>query len=224
VKRFALCYQTVVYLSCPVCRALWPNGWTDPDETWHEGRLPPWPQCVRWGPSSPPPKGHSPPTIFGYPSPKGGPKFSAHVYCGQTAGWMKLVLGMEVGLSPCDFVLDGDPAPLPQKGAEPPCPIFGPFLLWPNGWMHQDSTWYGVGLSPGDFVLDGDPVPHTKRGRSPLLKFSVHVTWYGARPTPRRLCVRWGPRYPSPKGDPNFRPMFIVAKRPDVSRCHLARR
>ena len=28
------------------------------------------------------------------------PKFSAHVYCGQTAGWMKVVLGMEVGLSP----------------------------------------------------------------------------------------------------------------------------
>jgi len=36
------------------------------------------------------------------------PKFSAHVYCGQTAGWTKLVLGMEVaGLSPGDFVLDG---------------------------------------------------------------------------------------------------------------------
>jgi len=35
---------------------------------------------------------------------------------------MKLVpvLGMEVGLSPGDFVLDGDPAP-PPKGAEPPC-------------------------------------------------------------------------------------------------------
>jgi len=29
-------------------------------------------------------------------------------------------LGMEIGLGPGDFVLDGDPAPLPQKGAEPP--------------------------------------------------------------------------------------------------------
>jgi len=38
------------------------------------------------------------------------PKFSAHVYCGQTAGWIKMVLGMEVGLSPGDFVLDGDRA------------------------------------------------------------------------------------------------------------------
>ena len=46
-------------------------------------------------------------------------KFLAHVYCGQTAGWMKLVLGMEVGLSPGDFVLDGDPAPCPKMGRAP---------------------------------------------------------------------------------------------------------
>ena len=29
-------------------------------------------------------------------------------------------LGMDVGLSPGDFVLDGDPVLPPQKGAEPP--------------------------------------------------------------------------------------------------------
>jgi len=28
-------------------------------------------------------------------------------------------LGMEVGLSPGDFVLDGDPAPIPEKGGAP---------------------------------------------------------------------------------------------------------
>ena len=34
---------------------------------------------------------------------------------------MKLVLGKEVGFSPGDFVLDGDPAPPPQKvGGAPP--------------------------------------------------------------------------------------------------------
>jgi len=32
VKRFALCYGTVVCLSCPVC-ILWPNVWMDQDET-----------------------------------------------------------------------------------------------------------------------------------------------------------------------------------------------
>ena len=33
---------------CPVCdvRALWPNGWTDQDETWLAGRPRPWPHCV----------------------------------------------------------------------------------------------------------------------------------------------------------------------------------
>jgi len=39
-------------------------------------------------------------------------------------------LGMQVGLGPSDIVLDGDLAPLPQKGKEPP-PSFGPCLLWP---------------------------------------------------------------------------------------------
>ena len=47
-------------------------------------------------------------------------------------------LGMEVGLSPGDFVFDGDPAP--EKKAQPQ-PIFGSCLLWPNGWMDQDATW-----------------------------------------------------------------------------------
>jgi len=42
---------------------------------------------------------------------------------------MKLVLGMVVGLSSGDFVLDGDPAPLPQKGAEPPSLNFRPISI-----------------------------------------------------------------------------------------------
>ena len=46
----------------------------------------------------------------------GPPKFLAHVYCDQTAGWMKLILGMVVSLSPGEFVLDGDPAPSPIRG------------------------------------------------------------------------------------------------------------
>jgi len=31
-----------------------------------------------------------------------------------------MVVGTEVGLSPGEFVLDGDPAPFPKKGAESP--------------------------------------------------------------------------------------------------------
>jgi len=36
------------------------------------------------------------------------------------ASWIKMPLGMELGLGPGDFVLDGDPAPLPKKGTKPP--------------------------------------------------------------------------------------------------------
>ena len=81
--------------------------------------------CVRWGPRCPLPKrGRT-------------PKFSAHVYCDQTAVWMKLVLGMVVGLSPGEFVLDGDPAPLPQKGQRP-LPNF-------KGWGWEFRNWTGSG-------------------------------------------------------------------------------
>ena len=55
------------------------------------------------------------------------PKFLAHVYCGQTAKWIKMPLGMEVYLGPGHIVLDGDPAP--PKGAQQP-PPFGRCLLW----------------------------------------------------------------------------------------------
>ena len=41
------------------------------------------------------------------------------VYSGQTVGWIKMKLGMEVGLGPGHIVLDGDPAPPPQRGTAP---------------------------------------------------------------------------------------------------------
>ena len=118
------------------------------------------------------------------------PQFSAHFYCGQTAGCFKIPLGTKVGLSPGDFVLIWGPIPhLPKMGAGAPPQIFGPCcLLWPNDWMDQDGT------------------------------------WLGGRPQLMRLCVRWGPCPPpaQKRGQtlPNFRPIFIVAKRLDASRCH----
>jgi len=85
------------------------------------------------------------------PSQNGGgapPQFSAHVHCGQTGGWIKMTLGMEVGIGPRHIVLDRDSAPLPTKEDRIALPIFGPFLLWPNDWMHQDATWYGGRSQP----------------------------------------------------------------------------
>jgi len=39
------------------------------------------------------------------------PHFLSHVYCRQTAGWIKMPFGMEVRLGPDHIVLDGNPAP-----------------------------------------------------------------------------------------------------------------
>jgi len=36
------------------------------------------------------------------------------VYCGQTVGRIKMLIGMEVGLGQGHIVLDGDPAPQPK--------------------------------------------------------------------------------------------------------------
>jgi len=41
------------------------------------------------------------------------------VYCGQTVGWIKMNLDMQVGLGPCHIVLGGDSAPSPQRGRSP---------------------------------------------------------------------------------------------------------
>ena len=47
------------------------------------------------------------------PHPKKGaqPQFSAHVCCGKTAGWIKMLFGTKVGLGPGHIVLHSDPAP-----------------------------------------------------------------------------------------------------------------
>jgi len=166
-------------------------------------------------PTPPLPKGHS------------TPQFSAHICCDQMARWIKMPLGRQVGLDPSDTVLDGDPAPPPKKGAEPP--IFGPCLLSPNSCVH-------VGLGPGHILLDGDPAPPPPKGHSH--QFSAHICcgqiagWIkmtlgmevGLGPGD---CVRWGPSSPPQTGIrfrvplPNFRPVCIVAKQLDGSRCHL---
>jgi len=49
-------------------------------------------------------------------------------------------------------------------------------------------------------------------------------TRHAGRPRPWPHCVRWGPSSPSAKKGaepPNFRPMSVVAKQLDGSRCHL---
>jgi len=160
------------------------------------------------------------------PPQKGGgeapPQFSAHVHCGQTAGWIKMALGVEVGLIGAGhIVLDGDPAPLPKKGQSPP--IFGPFLLWPNSWMHQNATWYAGGgglyfFSVRRLCVRWGPSPSPKgpvapkfRPMSIVAKRLDSATWYGGKPRPRRHYVRCGLISSLQKDTaPNFQPMSIL--------------
>jgi len=138
------------------------------------------------------------------------------VHCGQTVGRIKMKLGTQVGLGSGHIVLDGDPAPPRPKGYSPH-PIFGPYLLRPNGCMDQDTTWYGARPQPGDFVLDGDPaVPSPRKGAEPLPSFwpiSIVVKRLLAACIKMPLSVEVGLSpgdfvwEPSPL---NFRPMFII--------------
>ena len=79
------------------------------------------------------------------------------VYCGQTVGWIKVKLGTEVGLGPGHIVLDGDPAPPPQRCTAPKfsahvcCGQMGGWIKMPLGTE--------VGLGPGDIVLEGVQPP-----------------------------------------------------------------
>ena len=51
-----------------------------------------------------------------------------------------------------------------RPGAEPP--IFGSWLLWPNGWMDQDmALGMEVGLGPVHIVLDGTIATEVRRPR-----------------------------------------------------------
>ena len=67
----------------------------------------------------------------------------------------------------------GTQPPSPQSGWSP-SQIFGPFLLWPNGWMHQDATWYGGRPQPRRLCVTWGPSPLSQKGRRPT-QFSAHV-------------------------------------------------
>jgi len=110
------------------------------------------------------------------------PQFSAHVYCGQTAGWIKMPLNMEVGLGSGHIVLDVDPAPLPKKGLRA-TQFPAHFYCGPTAVCIKMLLGIEVGLSPGDFVLDGDPAPSPTRGRAPNFRpTSIVAIWlHGSR-------------------------------------------
>ena len=69
--------------------------------------------------------------------------------------WIKMPLGVgRTPPRPC--ARWGPSSPDPQKGHSPP--IFGPYLLWPKGWMDQDATWYGGRPRPIDEDFAPPPI------------------------------------------------------------------
>jgi len=90
------------------------------------------------------------------------------------AAWIKMSLGMELGLGPGDFVLDGDPVALSPKGWRTIKFSAHVYCDQTAGWMKLVLGMV-VGLSTGEFLLDGDPAPSPKSGRapSPILRVEV---------------------------------------------------
>jgi len=91
------------------------------------------------------------------------------LYQTNMAAWIKMSLGMELGLDLGDFVLDRDPVvPSPKGGRTPQ--IFGPCLLWPNGWMDEADTWHGGRPQPRRVCVRWGHIPLQKR-QIPLPNF-----------------------------------------------------
>jgi len=124
----------------------------------------------------------------------------------------------------------------PQKGT--PLPIFGPCMLWPNGWMDEDATWYAGRTRPRPHCIRLGP-SSPRKGHVPPL-FDPCLLWpNGCSFVAKRLgdqgsvrtgvglgpgdIVLDGYRLPPKRSiaAPTFPQMSIMAKRLDGSRCHL---
>jgi len=115
-------------------------------------------------------------------------------------------LGMAVGLSPGDFVLDGDPAPPPLKRHSPhfrPMSVVAKRL---GGLIN--ATWYGDRPRSRQLCSMGTQLP-PERGHTHLHGILAHVCGHragwikmplgmepGRKPRPTRRCVRWGSQLP----------------------------
>jgi len=129
VKRFALCYRIVVCVAVlSVCNVgVWSNGWMNQDETWHAG--------IGLGPS------HT--VLDGDPALPSSPQFLAHVCYGAMSVMAKgldgsrcHLLGRQISVLATLCYMGTQPTAQWDTG-----PIFGPCVLWPNGWIDQYGTW-----------------------------------------------------------------------------------
>ena len=107
-----------------------------------------------------------------------------------------------------------------QKRGGAPSPIFGLCLLWPNGCMDQDATWYGGRPQPRQHCVSWGPSSPLKGAQPPILGpcllwpngwMEKDAAWYGVIPRSKLHCVTWGPISPRQKGaqPPIFSPCLL---------------
>ena len=123
----------------------------------------------------------------------------------------------------------------PRKVGGAPSPIFSPCKLWRNGWKYQDGTWHAGGPWSAQHCARWGPSSPPKRGggrAAPIFGLFYCGQMAGCIKMP--LCMEVGlspgdfvlDGHPAPsqkgRGSPSFRPVYIVAKRLDGSRWHLA--
>jgi len=85
-----------------------------------------------------------------------------------------MALGMEVGLSPADFVFDVDPASPPLKGHSPPQFSATVRCGQTTGWTKM-TFGIEVGLGAGHFVFDGEPATPKTEDTATTTQLLAHV-------------------------------------------------
>ena len=131
------------------------------------GRPQPRRHCVRWGPSSPPLKGHH-------------PNFRPMSFVAKRVGGLRCHLVRQFAWPRRLCVRLGPSSP--RKRAQPH-PILGPCLLWPNGWMDEDATWYGSRPRTRPHCVRWGPSSRRERGHSSPRLFSAHIYCGNGRPS-----------------------------------------
>jgi len=77
--------------------------------------------------------------------------------------------------------------PSPRKGAQHP-PLFSPCVLWPDGWMDQDTTWYGGRPRPKRHRVRWGPTSPPQKGtQQPPPLLGRCLLWTNSRPSQQLL-------------------------------------
>ena len=104
------------------------------------------------------------------------PKFSAHLYCSQTAGWIKMPLGTEVGSAYATLCSMWTHLPAEKGHTHPTQFLAHVYCGQIAGWM-KTPLGTEVDLGPGHILLDGVPAPAKGTQRPPSFRLmSIVVT------------------------------------------------